>query len=107
MNQNHTLTKILTKMDLVKALIEEQGLTKKEAVGFVDGFFEEIRMALEDGHHLQLSGFGNFVLRDKKERPGRNPQTGEPVPITPRRVVTFKASVQLKKRVIQGMLDGH
>ena len=78
----------LTKRDLVQTLIEEQGLSKKESREFVDGFFEEIRMALECGNPLLLSGFGSFILRDKKERPGRNPRTGALVPIVPRRVVT-------------------
>ena len=107
MNKNMKKNKTLTKRDLVQALIEEQGLNKKKARGFVDGVFEEIKMALEEGHPLQLPGFGNFVLRDKKARPGRNPRTGAFVPIAPRRVVTFKASEQLKRKVIQSMHDGY
>ena len=70
-----------------------------EAKELVEGFFEEIRQALEDNEQVKLSGFGNFDLRDKKTRPGRNPKTGEEIPISARRVVTFKPGQKLKARV--------
>ncbi|RMD79708.1 MAG: integration host factor subunit alpha [Gammaproteobacteria bacterium] len=89
----------LTKADLAERLFEELGLNKREAKEFVEAFFEEIRLALERGEQVKLSGFGNFNLRDKKERPGRNPKTGEEIPITARRVVTFHPGQKLKQRV--------
>lgn len=91
----------LTKADLAEHLFNVVGLNKREAKDLVDVFFEEIRLALESGHHVKLSGFGNFNLRDKRERPGRNPKTGEEIPITPRRVVTFKAGCRLREYVNQ------
>jgi len=89
----------LTKADLAAALFEEVGLNKREAKEFVDSWFETIRQALEDGDNVKLSGFGNFQLRDKNERPGRNPKTGEEIPISARRVVTFKPGQKLRSRV--------
>jgi len=89
----------LTKADMVERLHAEIGLNKREAKEFVEAFFEEIRMALEEGDSVKLSGFGNFVLRDKNERPGRNPKTGEEIPISARRVVTFRPGQKLKSRV--------
>lgn len=89
----------LTKADLAASLFEEVGLNKREAKEFVDGWFESIRQALEDGENVKLSGFGNFQLRDKNERPGRNPKTGEEIPISARRVVTFKPGQKLRARV--------
>ncbi|MCB1669113.1 MAG: integration host factor subunit alpha [Porticoccaceae bacterium] len=89
----------LTKADLAEMLFEELGLNKREAKELVEGFFEEIRQALEDNEQVKLSGFGNFDLRDKKTRPGRNPKTGEEIPISARRVVTFKPGQKLKARV--------
>ena len=80
-------------------LYEELGLNKREAREIVELFFEEIRAALESGRQVKLSGFGNFDLRDKKERPGRNPKTGEKIPISARRVVTFRPGQKLKARV--------
>ena len=81
----------LTKAEMVEHLFNELGLNKREAKELVDIFFEEIRLALEHNQPVKLSGFGNFDLRDKRQRPGRNPKTGEEIPITARRVVTFKA----------------
>ncbi|HQV23073.1 MAG TPA: integration host factor subunit alpha, partial [Agitococcus sp.] len=75
------------------------GLNKQEAKELIDIFFEEIRLALESNQSVKLSGFGNFDLRDKRQRPGRNPKTGEEIPITARRVVTFKAGQKLRQRV--------
>lgn len=89
----------LTKADLADLLFEQVGLNKREAKDMVEGFFEEIRAALELGDSVKLSGFGNFLLRDKPQRPGRNPKTGEEIPITARRVVTFHPSQKLKAAV--------
>lgn len=89
----------LTKADMAERLFEEVGLNKREAKELVECFFEEIRQALEDGTAVKLSGFGNFDLRDKGERPGRNPKTGEEIPISARRVVTFRPGQKLKARV--------
>ncbi len=89
----------LTKAEMALHLYEEVGLNKREAKEFVDAFFDEIRQVLRDGEPVKLSGFGNFDLREKNERPGRNPKTGEEIPITARRVVTFKAGQKLKSRV--------
>ena len=89
----------LTKADMAEKLYEELGLNKREAKELVEMFFEEIRVALESGDLVKLSGFGNFDLRDKNERPGRNPKTGEEIPITARRVVTFRPGQKLKARV--------
>lgn len=89
----------LTKADLVEKLLAETELGKRDAKQLVDQFFEEIKTALEEGGTVKLSGFGNFDLRDKKQRPGRNPKTGEEIPITARRVVTFKPGQKLKAKV--------
>ncbi|MCC7410634.1 MAG: integration host factor subunit alpha [Gammaproteobacteria bacterium] len=89
----------LTKADIAERLFEELGLNKREAKELVEMFFEEIRAALESGQQVKLSGFGNFDLRDKNERPGRNPKTGEEIPISARRVVTFRPGQKLKARV--------
>ena len=89
----------LTKADLAEMLFDELGLNKREAKEIVESFFEEIRSALESNEHVKLSGFGNFELRDKNTRPGRNPKTGEEIPISARRVVTFKPGQKLKARV--------
>jgi integration host factor subunit alpha len=86
----------LTKAELAELLFEQVGLNKREAKDMVETFFDEIRNALERGESVKLSGFGNFQLRDKPQRPGRNPKTGEEIPITARRVVTFHASQKLK-----------
>ena len=89
----------LTKADLAEMLFDELGLNKREAKEIVESFFEEIRSALEGNEQVKLSGFGNFELRDKNSRPGRNPKTGEEIPISARRVVTFKPGQKLKARV--------
>ncbi len=89
----------LTKADMAEMLYEELGLNKREAKELVELFFEEIRLALESGSNVKLSGYGNFVLRDKSQRPGRNPKTGEEIPISARRVVTFRPGQKLKQRV--------
>ena len=89
----------LTKAEMAEKLFEELGLNKREAKEVVELFFEEVRASLEENEQVKLSGFGNFDLRDKKERPGRNPKTGEEIPITARRVVTFRPGQKLKARV--------
>ena len=87
----------LTKSDIVKNLNDEIGLNKREAKELVDSFFENIKKLLSQGQGVKLSGFGNFQLKNKSSRPGRNPRTGENVEITARRVVTFKSGQKLKK----------
>ena len=89
----------LTKADLAEHLFTELGLSKRDAKEMVEAFFEEIRSALEQGEQVKISGFGNFELRNKGERPGRNPKTGEDIPISARRVVTFRPGQKLKARV--------
>ncbi len=93
----------LTKAELAEMLHEQVGLNKREAKELVEAFFNEIRLALESGDAVKLSGFGNFQVRDKPQRPGRNPKTGEVIPIAARRVVTFHASQKLKALVEQSM----
>lgn len=89
----------VTKADLVNHLFNVLGINKREAKEVVELLFAEICDALEQGEEVKLSGFGIFTLRDKKQRPGRNPKTGQPVPISARRVVTFRAGEKLKTRV--------
>lgn len=89
----------LTKAGMAEELFDELGLNKREAKEIVEAFFEEVRTALEANEQVKISGFGNFDLRDKNERPGRNPKTGEEIPISARRVVTFRPGQKLKARV--------
>jgi len=89
----------LTKADMAESLFNELGLNKREARELVNGFYEDLRAALASGEQVKLSGFGNFDLRDKNQRPGRNPKTGVEIPITARRVVTFRPGQKLKARV--------
>ena len=89
----------LTKAEMAETLFNELGLNKREAREVVDLFFEDLRNALAFGEQVKLSGFGNFNLRDKNQRPGRNPKTGQEIPITARRVVTFRPGQKLKARV--------
>ncbi|WP_349431432.1 integration host factor subunit alpha [Methylomarinum sp. Ch1-1] len=89
----------LTKADFAERLFDELGLNKREAKDMVELFFEEIKGSLERGEQVKISGFGKFELRDKSSRPGRNPKTGEEIPITARRVVTFRSGQKLKARV--------
>ena len=97
----------LTKANMAESLFNELGLNKREARELVDSFFEDLRAALAVGEQVKLSGFGNFDLRDKNKRPGRNPKTGEEIPITARRVVTFHASQKLKGMVEQNYKNGN
>lgn len=89
----------LTKAQMAERLFDHLGLNKREAKEIVEAFFEEVRVSLEAGEQVKLSGFGNFDLRDKSQRPGRNPKTGEEIPISARRVVTFRPGQKLKARV--------
>ena len=89
----------LTKAEMAERLYEQVGLNKREAKEFVDAFFDALSSALERGQQVKLSGFGNFDLRHKNQRPGRNPKTGEEIPISARTVVTFRAGQKLKERV--------
>ena len=92
----------LTKAEVAEHLYEKVGLNKRDAKEMVEIFFEEIRETLENGEQVKLSGFGNFDLRVKSERPGRNPKTGEDIPISARKVVTFRPGQKLKSRVEDG-----
>lgn len=89
----------LSKAILSETLCDELDLSKPVAKEIVENFFEELRHALEKGQHVKLSGFGNFTLRDKPQRPGRNPKTGEEIPVVARRVVTFKPGLKLKNKI--------
>ncbi len=89
----------LTKAEMAERLFDDLGLNKRESKEMVEGFYEEIRNSLASNKQVKLSGFGNFDLRDKKQRPGRNPKTGEEIPICARRVVTFRPGQKLKARV--------
>lgn len=94
-----TTAATLTKAELANELFEKLGLNKREAKEMVESFFEEIRAALAANDAVKLSGFGNFQLRDKPQRPGRNPKTGEEMPISARRVVTFHASQKVRDQI--------
>lgn len=89
----------LTKAEMADHLSERTGVGRREAKQLVELFFAEISQALIEGEQVKLSGFGNFELRDKRQRPGRNPKTGEEIPITARRVVTFRAGQKFRHRV--------
>jgi integration host factor subunit alpha len=92
-------TPALTKAQLSEMLFKQLGLNKREAKDYIEAFFKVIAAQLVEGQDVKISGFGNFDIRSKSERPGRNPRTGEPVPIPPKRVVTFKASAILKDQI--------
>ena len=89
----------LSKAIMVDALCNDIGLAKSDARDMLEHFFEDIRQTLEQGENVKLSGFGNFILRDKPARPGRNPKTGEDIPVVARRVVTFKSGLKLKTKI--------
>ncbi len=89
----------ITKDSLVEMVHNEVGLNKREAKELIESFFEQIKRSLEEGNDIKLSGFGNFILRNKSPRPGRNPKTGEEVVISERRVVTFKSGLKLKSKL--------
>ncbi|KTD34858.1 integration host factor subunit Alpha [Legionella moravica] len=89
----------LSKAIMAESLCDDLKLSKPVAKELVENFFEELRHALEHGQPVKLSGFGNFTPRDKPERPGRNPKTGEEIPVVARRVVTFKPGLKLKTKI--------
>jgi integration host factor subunit alpha len=97
-------TPALTKAQLAELLFEQIGLNKRESKDMIDAFFDLISDSLVDGQDVKISSFGNFQIRTKAPRPGRNPRTGESIPIKARRVVTFHASHKLKA-LIQGDAD--
>ncbi|MEL6228171.1 MAG: integration host factor subunit alpha [Pseudomonadota bacterium] len=96
--------KTLTRADLADAIVAKVGLPRNESQELVEMILSEIGTALEGGESVKLSSFGTFGLREKGERVGRNPKTGEEVPITPRRVLIFRASAIMKSRINSGML---
>jgi integration host factor subunit alpha len=98
-------TPALTKAQLAELLFDQIGLNKRESKDMIDAFFDLISQKLVDGEDVKISGFGNFQIRTKAPRPGRNPRTGQSIPIQARRVVTFHASHKLKEH-IQGTLGG-
>ena len=89
----------ITKDSLVEMIHNEVGLNKREAKELIECFFEHIKASLENGNDIKFSGFGNFILRKKSPRPGRNPKTGEEVTISERRVVTFNSGLKLKSKL--------
>jgi integration host factor subunit alpha len=89
----------LTRADLAEAINRKMGLSRAESLDLVERILAHMCGAMADGENVKISGFGTFVLRDKRERVGRNPKTGVEVPITPRRVMTFRASQKLKDRI--------
>jgi integration host factor subunit alpha len=89
----------LTRADLAEAINRKMGLSRAESLEMVERILAHMCSAMADGENVKISGFGTFVLRDKRERVGRNPKTGIEVPITPRRVMTFRASQKLKDRI--------
>jgi integration host factor subunit alpha len=95
-------TPALTKAQLADLLFDQIGLNKRESKDMVDAFFDLISERLAQGQDVKLSGFGNFQIRTKAPRPGRNPRTGEAIPIQARRVVTFHASSKLKEQIQGG-----
>lgn len=99
MSGSSEYTQTVTRQDLAEAVYREIGLSRTESSALVESVIDHIGDALEKGEHVKLAGFGTFSLRDKRERIGRNPKTGEEVPITPRRVLVFKPSQVLRERV--------
>ena len=93
------MSKTITKLDLVNHLNEKLGLNKVESKELVEAFFYEIKMSLINNEEVKLSGFGNFKILNKRERPGRNPKTGEPAIISARKAVTFKAGQKVRKKM--------
>lgn len=91
--------KTITKLDIVNHLHKDLGFNKIESKALVEAFFDEIKMSLKKNQEVKISGFGNFKILNKRERPGRNPKTGEPAVISARRVVSFKAGQLLRKRI--------
>lgn len=92
----------LTRADLAETINRKMGFSRAESLDMVEAILAKMCGAMADGENVKISGFGTFILRDKKQRIGRNPKTGVEVPITPRRVLTFRASQKLKDRVLKG-----
>ena len=92
----------LTRADLAESINRKMGFSRAESLDMVEAILEHMCGALKKGENVKISGFGSFVLRDKKERVGRNPKTGVEVPITPRRVMTFRASQLLREKIAKG-----
>lgn len=92
----------LTRADLAEAINRKLGLSRSESLAMVEAIIDHMSNALQSGENVKISGFGTFLLRDKGQRVGRNPKTGVEVPITPRRVLTFRASQMLKERIAKG-----
>ena len=92
----------MTKADIVECIYERVGFSKKEAADVVESIFEVVKLRLENGEKVKISGFGNFVINEKRPRKGRNPQTGDEIVITGRRVLTFKPSQVLKRTINMG-----
>ncbi|AWT50014.1 integration host factor subunit alpha [Psychrobacter sp. YP14] len=105
MKAKNSETQTLTKADIIDHLVVKFGFTRQQGRMLVDSFFDEIYDNLVGGKDVKLSGFGNFILKDKKSRPGRNPKTGEEVEISARRVVTFKAGQKLRRQVDESQLQ--
>ncbi|HUD29068.1 MAG TPA: integration host factor subunit alpha [Novosphingobium sp.] len=94
-------TDTLTRAEIAEAIHRKLGISRSESVAMVEAILQQMCAALSEGQNVKISGFGTFLLRDKGERIGRNPKTGVEVPITPRRVMTFRASQMLKDRIAQ------
>ncbi|WP_336986920.1 integration host factor subunit alpha [Altererythrobacter aquiaggeris] len=92
----------LTRADLAESISRKMGFSRTESLDFVEAILRHMCASMTSGENVKISGFGSFILRDKKERVGRNPKTGVEVPITPRRVMTFRASQILKERIVKG-----
>ena len=95
----------LTKAEMAELLADKMELSRREAKDLVEVFFEQITQALISGREVKLSGFGNFELKDKSSRPGRNPKTGEPVAVSARRVVTFKTGQKFRQKVDERLFE--
>lgn len=94
-------TETLTRAEIAEAIHRKLGISRAESLAMVEAILQHMCVALGNGENVKISGFGTFLLRDKGERVGRNPKTGIEVPITPRRVMTFRASQMLKDRIAQ------
>lgn len=101
MSENEALGSTMTKADIVEKVYQKIGFSKKESAELVEMVFDSLKNTLVDGEKVKISGFGNFVVRSKKERIGRNPQTGDQITISARRVLTFRPS-----QVLKAMLNG-
>lgn len=95
----------LTKAEIVDGVASKLGWSKGDTLDFVDSVFEQFKITLSQGQPVHISGFGNFPLRDKKERPGRNPKTGEEIKVSARRVVTFHCGHKLQDSIAENMAD--